>query len=76
MLEGTLYLILNRLRPAGMVDSEWVDAGSGHPRKYYRLTPAGEERLLRMAEFWSEFSAKLDQLIGPVLSRKEFTNVE
>src|SRR5438477_11057350 len=45
MLEGTLYLILNRLKSAGLVDSEWVDAGSGHPRKYYRLTAAGEKRL-------------------------------
>lgn len=76
ILEGTLYLILNRLKAAGMVNAEWVDAGSGHPRKYYRLTPAGEERLSKMTEFWSKFSAELDLIIGPISSRKEFTNAK
>lgn len=76
ILEGTLYLILNRLKAAGMVNAEWVDAGSGHPRKYYRLTPAGEERLSKMTEFWSKFSAELDVIIGPISSRKEFTNAK
>ncbi len=76
ILEGTLYLILNRLKTAGMVDSEWVDAGSGPPRKYYRLTPAGEEKLSKMVEFWSEFSAELDHLIAPISSRKESTNAK
>ncbi len=66
MLEGTIYLILNRLKAAGLVEAEWVESGSGHPRKYYRLTPAGEDRLMRMVKFWSEFTAKLDQLIAPV----------
>ncbi len=74
MLEGTLYLILNRLRTAGLVESEWVDAGSGHPRKYYQLTPAGENRLDAMARFWSQFSAKLDELIAPVLEQEETVN--
>jgi PadR family transcriptional regulator PadR len=73
MLEGTLYLILNRLRTAGLVESEWVDAGSGHPRKYYKLTPAGENRLDTMARVWRQFTAKLDELIAPVLQREEAT---
>ena len=76
ILEGTLYLILNRLKAAGMVNAEWVEAGSGHPRKYYRLTPAGEERLSKLTEFWSKFSTELDQLIGPISRRKEFTNAK
>lgn len=75
MLEGTLYLILNRLKTAGMVDSEWVDAGSGHPRKYYKLTATGAHRLGTMARFWSEFSNKLDALIAPVLRLEESINV-
>ena len=74
MLDGTVYLILNRLKSAGIVESEWVDAGSGHPRKYYRLTPAGEDRLIRMVKFWSEFSKKLGQLFAPVLGHEELTN--
>ncbi len=75
MLEGTLYLILNRLKAAGLLHSEWLEAGSGHPRKYYRLTPAGEEWLRAMAQFWREFSAKLDDLIAPVPRRREVKHV-
>jgi PadR family transcriptional regulator PadR len=74
MLEGTLYLILNRLKSAGMVESEWVDAGSGHPRKYYRMTAAGEQRLRTMARLWSQFSAQLDELVAPVLRPEESSN--
>src|ERR1700722_7330169 len=41
VVEGTLYPLLNRLKALGLVESEWVDSGSGHPRKYYRLTANG-----------------------------------
>jgi PadR family transcriptional regulator PadR len=68
--EGTLYLILSRLRKDGLVEAEWEDARSGHPRKYYRLTPKGSERLRRMAQFWVRFSAGLGAAIEPVLTRK------
>jgi PadR family transcriptional regulator PadR len=68
--EGTLYVILNRLKAEGLVHSEWVDAGSGHPRKYYWLAPAGRERLRGMARFWVQFSGELDTLLEPVLGRK------
>src|SRR5215471_13284141 len=50
LAEGTLYLILNRLKNDGLVESEWVDAGTGHPRKYYWLTKVGKERLRAMLD--------------------------
>lgn len=65
--EGTIYPILNRLRGEGLLQSEWVEAEAGHPRKYYELTPAGRERATAMAEMWTEFSAGLGELIEPVL---------
>lgn len=69
--EGTIYPILNRLRVEGLVQSQWVEAEAGHPRKYYELTQAGRERATRMAETWTEFSAGLGVLIEPVLKDKE-----
>ncbi len=75
LAEGTLYLILSRLKSEGLVDSEWVDARSGHPRKYYWLTEAGKKRLNQMAQFWTRFSANLDDLLEPLLGRKELPNV-
>ena len=72
--EGTIYPILNRLRSEGLVQSEWVEAEAGHPRKYYQLTAAGRDRATRMAETWTQFSAGLGCLIEPVL--KDKNNVE
>jgi PadR family transcriptional regulator PadR len=67
--EGTVYPLLSRLKAEGWVDSEWVEAEAGHPRKYYRLTPGGRRHALRMARSWSSFAASLDRLLGPL--RKE-----
>ena len=75
LAEGTLYVILNRLKADGLVHSEWVDAGSGHPRKYYWLAASGKERLRDMARFWARFSGDLDALLEPVTARKELANV-
>ena len=67
LAEGTIYPILNRLRTEGLVQSQWVEAEAGHPRKYYQLTEAGHERAIQMAKTWTQFSAGLNWLIGPVL---------
>src|SRR5262245_9816265 len=61
--EGTVYPLLSRLKSEGLLESEWVEADAGHPRKYYRLTTAGRRRALRMARFWSSFSTNLDNLL-------------
>jgi len=75
LAEGTLYVILNRLKADGLVHSEWVDAGSGHPRKYYWLTASGKDRLRTMARFWVQFSGDLDALLESVLSGRELASV-
>ena len=67
--EGTVYPLLSRLKAEGLLSSEWVEADAGHPRKYYRLTPAGRRRVVEMARFWQTFSASLDDLLAPL--RKE-----
>lgn len=64
--EGTVYPLLSRLKSEGLLESEWVEAEAGHPRKYYRLTPAGRRRAAQMAHFWSQFSEKLDRLVAPL----------
>lgn len=68
--EGTVYPLLSRLKEDGMLDSEWVDAQSGHPRKYYRLTPTGRRRAVQMARLWARFTASLDGLIAPIQERR------
>jgi PadR family transcriptional regulator PadR len=67
--EGTIYPLLNRLKLAGFVDSEWVEAEAGHPRKYYRLTPAGRLYARKIAGSWKEFAAGIDKLLAPMENR-------
>ncbi|MBK9062961.1 MAG: helix-turn-helix transcriptional regulator [Acidobacteria bacterium] len=64
--EGTVYPLLSRLKTEGYLESEWVEAEAGHPRKYYRLTVGGRRRAAQMARFWSRFSSNLDGLIEPL----------
>jgi len=71
LAEGTIYPILNRLRAEDLVQSQWVEAEAGHPRKYYELTQSGRDRATHMAETWTEFSAGLGCLIEPVLNHKK-----
>lgn len=60
--EGTIYPILGRLTRDGLLDAEW-QASAAHPRKYYRLTTQGRERLAVMVGDWRTFAGKIDRLI-------------
>jgi PadR family transcriptional regulator PadR len=62
--EGTLYPILYRLEDAGFISSHWQTLERGVPRKYYQITPAGEERLRSLVEEWQIFVAAVAALLG------------
>ena len=66
VVEGTVYPLLNRLRGLGLVESEWVESVSGHPRKYYRLTEYGKQRALDMKRVWAKFAASMNGLLEPL----------
>ena len=70
LAEGTVYPILGRLKEEGLLQSEWVEADAGHPRKYYWLTSAGRQKVVSMAHFWNSFAANLNLLLKPVLNGK------
>ena len=48
--EGTIYPLLSRLRKDGLVETTWHESTSGPPRRYYRLTNAGEAALAAFIE--------------------------
>jgi len=50
--EGTIYPLLSRLTKERLIISKWVYANTGHPRKYYSLTPKGRECLGEMLREW------------------------
>lgn len=68
--EGTVYPILNRLRAEGLLDSRWVEAEAGHPRKYYSLTQDGRERAILMTRTWESFSSSIQKLIKPLTGKR------
>ena len=63
--EGTLYPLLGKLRRDGLLEHEWVESGSGPPRKYHRLTAPGTERLEQLRAYWTDLATTLEHLGAP-----------
>lgn len=61
--QGTLYPLLRRLEGQGLLESEWVIKGS-RPRRYYKISPAGEEVLAKMITDWSQIAAVVNRLLN------------
>jgi PadR family transcriptional regulator, regulatory protein PadR len=63
--DGALYPLLLRLEKAGRIAARWETEGpSANPRKYYRLTPAGNALLIEMRQLWEGFRTTIDHLLG------------
>jgi PadR family transcriptional regulator PadR len=62
--EGTIYPLLSRLRRDGLVTTTWQESSSGPPRRYYKLSGAGEDALSSFSAEWARFRTAVDQLIG------------
>jgi PadR family transcriptional regulator, regulatory protein PadR len=67
--EGTIYPLLNRLKTAGFIESQWVETDAGHPRKYFRLTVSGRRYVATLSRAWHEFASGMDQLLAPPAPR-------
>ena len=61
--EGTLYPLLRRLEKQGLLISEW-DTGESRPRKYYRISPAGEEVLKILTAEWFETAKMMRKMLN------------
>jgi PadR family transcriptional regulator PadR len=62
--DGTLYPVLYRLERAGLVTVRWETPERGVPRKYYQLTPAGQQELARLTGEWTAFANAMARLLG------------
>jgi PadR family transcriptional regulator len=61
--DGTLYPVLYRLERGGFVAVRWETPQRGVPRKYYRLTKAGEAELARLTHEWNTFASAMARLL-------------
>jgi len=63
--EGTVYPLLNRLRDARLVTSEWHDPAGERARRYYSITGAGREQLKAFRADWAEFAKTVELVLYP-----------
>lgn len=61
VVEGTLYPLLTRLKNQGLLSYSWKESTGGPPRKYYKLTPLGEQFLNELKSTWSELVEAVNQ---------------
>jgi len=60
--ESALYPMLRRLEGQGLLQSEWRQDDSRRKR-FYRITPAGEEILRRLLEEWRQLNESVNRLL-------------
>ena len=60
--EGNIYPVLARLQTDGLVQVYTLASSGGPPRKYYKLTKAGETTLCQMNAHWDGLASSMDQL--------------
>src|ERR1700733_459529 len=63
--DGTVYPLLNRLRDAGLVTSQWQDNEGERARRYYSITEAGSQSLKAFRADWDQFSATVGRVLNP-----------
>lgn len=62
VVEGTLYPLLTRLKNSGLLDYRWEESTQGPPRKYYEMTPQGEEFLKELDKAWDEINEVVNKI--------------
>jgi PadR family transcriptional regulator, regulatory protein PadR len=68
---ATVYPILARLEAARHLAVDERPSDNGPPRRYYRLTAAGSERLALLAQHWAGARDAIDALLGDTTNEKE-----
>lgn len=62
--EPTLYSAARRLESQGLIRSYWGEESQGGRRKYYAITPDGEQAYQRNLADWKRARRLIDRLIS------------
>jgi DNA-binding PadR family transcriptional regulator len=60
--QGTLYPLLRRLEKQGLLESEWR-VEEGRPRRYYKISAAGEAIEIALIGEWHHIREVVDGLL-------------
>ena len=61
---GTVYPLITRLHRLGLIANALQPSPSGPPRKIYRLTEAGHDRLHAWREQWDQFAGVVNATLA------------
>jgi PadR family transcriptional regulator len=61
---ASLYPLLYRLEKRGWIQGRWIEKAGQRRRRYYRLTPAGEQVLKSQRNTWREFADAINRVAG------------
>lgn len=61
--ESTIYPILRKLTTEGFTETYLRESSEGPPRKYFRITFKGEERLFELRGDWRKFQRVVNLMI-------------
>ena len=67
---GSLYPALHRLEKRGWLSSKWGVSEANHKAKYYQLTAAGKQQLLRERDRWSQLVSVIGRIMNPAASEE------
>ncbi len=68
---GSLYPALHRLEDQGMIASFWGTSENNRKAKYYRMTPAGRQHLIRERSRWEALVRAVARVLGPAAREEE-----
>ena len=68
---GSLYPALQRLSKKGWVTAKWGLTEANQRAKFYRLTPAGKQQLVREESRWTELVNAIGRVMRPALAQTE-----
>ena len=60
---SSLYPVLFRMEKRGWIKGTWVEKEGVRRRRFYRLTPKGEEALATQREVWKEFTRAVNLVV-------------
>jgi transcriptional regulator len=62
--EGSLYPALHRMERKGWIEAEWGASENNRKAKYYALTRAGRDELVKRTEGWQRLVAIVGKALG------------
>ena len=60
---SSLYPVLFRMEKRGWIRGTWVEKEGARRRRFYSLTPKGQEALTRKREVWREFTVAVNLVV-------------